>query len=340
MMLDFPLEGDKESKFEPLTYDDGDVVLRAGDADFRVHSFILRLASPFFRTLFQLPQPPSSTPEEKVITMTESKEVVDKLLRWIYPVRTKPSVSSIDEAKQLSAAADKLEIECATQPLLESLTVLLAAEPNPLRAWALAVQFKHAAAKRAAALRFIRTPPHTAPAPIAELAPISALEYAELLLCRQAAHARARAATAYELGSWWGCKKCCKAASQHSQYVLSSSFGSGVGGGGGGGGGGVSDAGSTPTNAQMSSSASMIREATVVPEWFQTYRDRIADRNPLVDDVSSDGLFDACVASSSCVTCRAWYEGLGVSYRPAAYVRKKLELVEQWTLRECNLLSS
>lgn len=343
------------SDFEPLSYDDGDVVLRAGDTDFRVHSFMLRQASPFFRTLFSLPQPSNSSREERVIIMSESRDVVDKLLRWIYPLRTRPTLASVEEARALSEAADKLEIDCAIEPILLSLTSLLAAEPNALRAWALAVLFKHESAKLDAALRFIRfTTPNSAHPRVTELNTISALDYADLLACRQEAHKKAKIATAYEMGSWWGCKRCCKdASSQHKSYNSYTSSASSSH---------VFTSGSTfsvsesfpPLGAPIFPSTSFgspgssspvpanpprfEREAPFVPEWYANYRERIADRNPLVDDVSSDGLFDACVASSSCANCKTWYDNLGANYRPAPFVRKKLEAVHQWVLRELHLL--
>jgi hypothetical protein len=287
------------ASFEPLSYDDGDVILRAGAVEFKVHSFMLRQASPFFRTMFSLPQPTAAVnePLTPVIIMSEEPEVIDKLLRWIYPLRYRPTVTSILEAKALSAAAEKLEIPCAIQPILDSLTHLLAKEPNPLRAWALAVIFKHDAAKLDAAVRFIRVTPNTLLPRVVDLDTISALQYADLLHCRQEAHMKARAATAYEYTSWWGCKKCCKDAN----------------------------------DIRMRTG----RDDDKIPEWFCLYRERIADRNPLVDDVSSDSLFDACIASSSCVSCKAWYEILGASYRPATQIRRKLDSVNEWIVRKC-----
>lgn len=281
---------------DPLSFDDGDVILRSGNVDFRVHSFMLRQASPFFRALFALPQPPSSSrPDDlerlPVLAMVEEPEVLDKLLRWIYPLRHKPTVSSIVEATALSNATEKLEIACAIQPILDSLTHLLSREPNPLRAWALAVIFKHDPAKLEAATRFIRITPNTLLPRVVELDGISALQYADLLHCRQEAHLKARLAVSYEYTSWWGCKKCCRDAN----------------------------------DVRMRTG----REE-LIPEWFCLYRERIADRNPLVDDVSSDGLFDACIASSSCVTCKSWYESLGASYRPAVLIRRKLDQLNDW----------
>lgn len=99
----------------------------------------------------------------------------------------------------------------------------------------------------------------------------------------------------YEYTSWWGCKKCCKDAN----------------------------------DLRMRHGRDDIQ-----PEWYNLYRERIADKNPLVDDVSSDGIFDACIASSNCATCKTWYESLGASYRPATHIRRKLDLVGEWIVRK------
>ena len=288
-----------EVPFEPLSYEDGDVILRTGSVEFKVHSFMLRQASSFFRTIFSLPQPIPAVnePSTPVIIMSEEAEVVDKLLRWMYPLRYRPTVTSIVEAKALSSAAEKLDISCAIQPILDSLTHLLAKETNPLRAWALAVIFKHDAAKLDAAVRFIKITPNTLLPRVIDLDAISALQYADLLHCRQEAHVKARAATAYEYTGWWGCKKCCRDAN----------------------------------DIRMRTG----RDDDKIPEWFCLYRERIADRNPLVDDVSSDSLFDACIASSSCPSCKIWYESLGASYRPATQIRRKLDAVNEWIARKC-----
>ncbi|KAF8313218.1 hypothetical protein DL93DRAFT_2081294 [Clavulina sp. PMI_390] len=287
---------------DPLSFDDGDVVLRSGSVDFRVHSFMLRQASPFFKAMFALPQPKSPSDNESssaadaipTIVMHETPQVLDKLLRWIYPLRHKPTVTSIAEATALSQASEKLEIACAIQPILDSLTHLLAREPNALRAWALAVIFKHDEAKLDAAIRFVRITPNTLLPRVTELDGISALQYADLLHCRQEAHLKARTAVSYEYTSWWGCKKCCRDAN----------------------------------DVRMRTG----REDNI-PEWFELYRERIADRNPLVDDVSSDGLFDACIASSACANCKSWYESLGASSRPAVLIRRKLDQLNEWITR-------
>ncbi|KAF8340580.1 uncharacterized protein EI90DRAFT_2874552, partial [Cantharellus anzutake] len=88
---------------------DGDVILRTDDTDFRVHTAILRQASPFFRSLFTLPQPPS-TDEIPIIPMQEDAQVLHALIRIIYPIRHKLSVDNFSFAQRLLRAADKLEI--------------------------------------------------------------------------------------------------------------------------------------------------------------------------------------------------------------------------------------
>jgi hypothetical protein len=82
-----------EPRPDPLHFDDGDVVLRSSDGqDFRVHSIILREASPFFRDMFRLPSGGSGS--YAPILMTETTDVLDDILRWLYPINRAPTIDS------------------------------------------------------------------------------------------------------------------------------------------------------------------------------------------------------------------------------------------------------
>ena len=71
--------------------DDADLIIRAaGTLDFRVHKLILSLASPFFKDMFTLPQPPSDTPETLPhVDVQESPKTWENILQTIYPLPTK-----------------------------------------------------------------------------------------------------------------------------------------------------------------------------------------------------------------------------------------------------------
>ncbi|KAF9508674.1 hypothetical protein BS47DRAFT_1350143, partial [Hydnum rufescens UP504] len=161
----------------PLSYDDGDVILRAGDTDFKVHMFLLRLSSPFFKSMFSLPQPKLGSSEIPVIPMDEDATHLDFVLRTIYPGK-RPQATSIEQAQQIFEIADKLEIECVIEAVRVSLTQLLAAEPNPLRSWAVATRYGLEDARRDAVARF--APGRITSLP-EELAYLNALQYARFM---------------------------------------------------------------------------------------------------------------------------------------------------------------
>src|ERR1700733_6627704 len=86
----------KQTTPEPMQFADGDVVLRSSDGqDFKVHSIVLREASPFFRAMFRCPKVSGASAAYAPILMTETTNVLNDLLRWIYPTNTAPTVDRI-----------------------------------------------------------------------------------------------------------------------------------------------------------------------------------------------------------------------------------------------------
>ncbi|OCH91530.1 hypothetical protein OBBRIDRAFT_775130, partial [Obba rivulosa] len=121
-----------------------DTVLRtADDVDFRVHSVILAEASTVFKTMFSLPQPEQVTRDHAsqsvdgrpIITITETSEVMDSLLRLIYPVAD-PVLPTLQTVRPVLAAALKYGMEEATSLMKKALCSF--GEENPLGVWAVA----------------------------------------------------------------------------------------------------------------------------------------------------------------------------------------------------------
>ena len=83
--------------------DDADVIIRAaGSLDFRVHKIILSLASPFFKDMFTLPQPPSDTPETLPhVDVQESPKTWENILRTIYPSLPSPIIDTLDDLQSV-----------------------------------------------------------------------------------------------------------------------------------------------------------------------------------------------------------------------------------------------
>ncbi|KAI9467305.1 hypothetical protein BJY52DRAFT_61975 [Lactarius psammicola] len=123
---------------------DADIILRTDDArptDFRVHRCILRAGSPFFRTMFSLPQPECDTNERlPVLDVAEPAAVLDPLLRFLYPVPD-PEVSTLDMLVLIMSVASKYDMVA----VMERLRVLLVSpaflETAPVRVFAIASRF-------------------------------------------------------------------------------------------------------------------------------------------------------------------------------------------------------
>ncbi|KAJ7307639.1 hypothetical protein DFH08DRAFT_1088616 [Mycena albidolilacea] len=88
--------------FSPLApFDDpgADVILRSSDGtDFHVYRVVLSLASPFFKEMFGLPQPPFE-PEVPTLPMAESAVVLDRMLRFWYPGAQPIAIPTLDELR-------------------------------------------------------------------------------------------------------------------------------------------------------------------------------------------------------------------------------------------------
>jgi len=122
---------------------DADVVLRSVDnADFRVYKCILAEASPFFKDLFTLPQPPSKGGETDVpvIDVSEDAEVLNALLQLVYP-GTDPKLDSLDSISKTLAVAMKYEAIRPIETLRRLLVTPSYLEVAPLRIFAIACRF-------------------------------------------------------------------------------------------------------------------------------------------------------------------------------------------------------
>lgn len=125
--------------------EDGDIILRTQGSppcDFRVHSLLLSLASPVFKDMFKIPQPPPVVPkldvEPEVIYVTDPPHALDLVLRFIYPFPS-PDIDSLDQLFDGLVIADKYDIIGARADLRLRLTKFI--EENPLRVYAIASKF-------------------------------------------------------------------------------------------------------------------------------------------------------------------------------------------------------
>ena len=78
---------------QPETFDvsDTNLIIRSSDlVHFRVHKPVLAMASPFFKELLSLPQPPDGeiVDDLPVVQLSEGSELLNNLISMLYPIRS------------------------------------------------------------------------------------------------------------------------------------------------------------------------------------------------------------------------------------------------------------
>ena len=138
-----------------LSFADGDILIRSQDGvDFRVDMTVLRRASPFFEDAFRIgTNNHSLNDNSEPIYMIESAEVLDNILRLIYPTGNAPISNSTTNALELFKAIERLQIK--THPVDSFATNYLSTVEPSLRAWALATRFHYTQARKDAVRRFL-----------------------------------------------------------------------------------------------------------------------------------------------------------------------------------------
>ncbi|KAN0138247.1 hypothetical protein V8E53_004136 [Lactarius tabidus] len=106
----------------PFDHDDADIILRSSDrVDFHVYQAILSTSSPFFKSMFSLPQPNTSRggapgKNNPVIDLPENSKTITTLLTLIYPiVSAAPEPESLDDAIDAFVAAKKYDMAIVSQ---------------------------------------------------------------------------------------------------------------------------------------------------------------------------------------------------------------------------------
>ena len=139
----------------PFDHDDADVTLRSSDKlEFHVHKLILSTSSPFFKSMFSLPQTDAtvSLNQKPIIDLQENGQTIAVLLTQIYPVvsaTTEPE--TLDEIVDALAAAQKYDMAAVSQRLNEKFTQSKFMQDDPIAAFCAAYSRELAIPARAAA---------------------------------------------------------------------------------------------------------------------------------------------------------------------------------------------
>ena len=89
---------------------DADVILRAsGGKEFHAHKLVLSLASPVFRDMFSVPQPPPTESSQlPIVDVDDPPEALEAFLQIIYPTRN-PLIEKIETLVAVLRLADKYD---------------------------------------------------------------------------------------------------------------------------------------------------------------------------------------------------------------------------------------
>ncbi|OCB83835.1 hypothetical protein A7U60_g9040 [Sanghuangporus baumii] len=164
----------------------GDIILRTSDnVDFQVFRIILDLASPVFKDMLSIPQPPplqdEGTGGTPVVTISESSTAIDIILRFCYPiVQPQFDCDNMSIIAGVLHAATKYDIHAAIIPARAALRARAEeSNENALAAYAIACSLKLEEEARAAAMAYLKWPALSVSVP--ELASLPALDYHNLL---------------------------------------------------------------------------------------------------------------------------------------------------------------
>ena len=124
----------------PFDHAKADIILRSSDnIDFRVFKLFLSLASPFFETPFNIPQPAQAGEDQEikdglvVIAMMEDSRILDALLCFCYPctLAEDPIIEELKDIMDVLEAARKYALDVIEKKARQAITnpKILAVEP-------------------------------------------------------------------------------------------------------------------------------------------------------------------------------------------------------------------
>ncbi|CAL1706769.1 unnamed protein product [Somion occarium] len=95
---------------EKFQFEDADVIIRAGGANFSAHKLILSLASPVFKHIFSLPRNESSQEGVPIVEVTEDAQSIHDVLSLLYPNIDDPNISDLIVMHRVLLALRKYEM--------------------------------------------------------------------------------------------------------------------------------------------------------------------------------------------------------------------------------------
>ena len=137
------MSGDLVYAAAPFDHAKADIILRSSDnIDFRVFKLFLSPASPFFETLFDVPQPAQGSDGLAVVPVMEDSKTLDALLRFCYPctLADDPNLDVLEDVLNVLQAANKYSLDMIKKKICRSLSNPKILEAKPLQCFAIAHQ--------------------------------------------------------------------------------------------------------------------------------------------------------------------------------------------------------
>ena len=149
IILKMPAATSSNSTYAPAPFDRAkvDILLHSSDnVDFRVFELFLSLASPFFESLFDIPQPSQASEGQVikdglvVVPMEEDSKTLYILLSFCYPCTFiyDPHPEVFEDALDVLEASQKYLLDAIELKICRAFSNPKILEPEPLRCFAIA----------------------------------------------------------------------------------------------------------------------------------------------------------------------------------------------------------
>jgi hypothetical protein len=153
----------------PFDSPNADIIIRTSDnVQLRTYKILLSSASPIFKDMLAMPQPPEQADDEQaddlpVVDVTETNAAIRNALHFCYPTTIRRIIKdrdglSLSEIVDVLEAITKYEMHAARKAALQLLVDPCFLEAEPLRVFAIACRFRAEAEARLAARHLLCRP--------------------------------------------------------------------------------------------------------------------------------------------------------------------------------------